>query len=233
MAHVVFERVSLRYPIYNARQQSLRNHIVRLATGGLISSEAGRAPYVTALEDVSFELKDGDSVGLIGYNGAGKSSLLRMLAGIYTPSLGRVRIQGLTATIFEIGAGLEPELSGYQNIINLAMMLGMTLEQAKKIIPDVEEFTELGSFLHLPVRTYSSGMTMRLMFAVATSRTPEIPLIDEMFSTGDEGFRKKLGSSIPYDRKFKHFRFCFSRPQSGVSMLQQGVGTRTWACQRS
>lgn len=196
MAKITFEHVTLQYPIYNAHGMSLRNQIVRIATGGRIEKEAGHITVVTALNDVSFELKDGDAIGLIGHNGAGKSTLLRTMAGIYQPALGRVERVGRVATVFEIGAGLEPELSGYENVFNLGMMMGMSYKQVKAILPDIEEFTELGDFLQLPVRTYSSGMTMRLMFAVATANTPEILLIDEMLSTGDASFQDKSKARI-------------------------------------
>jgi len=191
MAEISFENVTLSYPIYNNRNMSLRSQIVRIATGGTIEQEAGQHTVVTALKNVSFKLQDGDAVGLVGHNGAGKSTLLRTIAGIYQPVSGTIHRKGRVATVFEIGAGLEPELSGYENIINLGMMMGLSLNQAKALTPDVEEFTELGDFLKLPVRTYSSGMTMRLMFAVATSITPEILLIDEMFATGDSNFQEK------------------------------------------
>ena len=191
MAELIFKNVTLKYPVFNTRGMSLRNHLVRIATGGTIESDIGNVAVVTALKEVSFTLKQGDAVGLIGHNGAGKSTLLRTMAGIYQPTLGDVRRVGKVATVFEIGAGLEPELSGYDNIINLGMMMGMSAAEAEALTPDIEEFTELGDFLQLPVRTYSSGMVMRLMFAVATSVTPEILLIDEMFATGDAGFQEK------------------------------------------
>ncbi|MFM7011321.1 MAG: ABC transporter ATP-binding protein [Betaproteobacteria bacterium] len=168
---------------------------MRVATGGSIEKDS-RTTVITALKDVSFTLKDGDAVGLIGHNGAGKSTLLRTMAGIYPPSSGKVLCQGKTSTVFEIGAGLDPELSGYDNIIHLGMMMGLSYSEAKALTPDIEEFTELGDFLQLPIRTYSSGMTMRLMFAVATAVTPEILLLDEMFSTGDAGFQEKSQSRI-------------------------------------
>lgn len=170
---------------------SLRSQLLRLSTGGRIEAEAGNIKLVTALHDVSFELKDGDSVGLIGHNGAGKTTLLRTMAGIYTPVKGKIIREGSLATVFEIGAGLEQELSGYDNIFRMGLMMGMTLSEVRAKIPEIEDFTELGDFLRLPIRTYSSGMTMRLMFAVATSIQPEILLIDEMFGTGDAAFQKK------------------------------------------
>lgn len=169
---------------------SLRSHLMRVATGGKIEGDA-RTTIVTALDNVSFTLNDGDAVGLIGHNGAGKSTILRAMAGIYPPSLGSIERQGKTVTVFEIGAGLDNELSGYDNIIHLGMMMGLTYAEAKALTPDIEDFTDLGNFLYLPIRTYSSGMIMRLMFAVATATSPEILLLDEMFSTGDEDFQKK------------------------------------------
>lgn len=195
MAKIEFDNVSLRYPIYGSHGMSLRSHLMRVATGGNIEKDS-RTTVVTALREVSFTLKDGDAVGLIGHNGAGKSTMLRTMAGIYPPSSGKVIRQGKTATVFEIGAGLDYELSGYDNIIHLGMMMGLSYSEAKALTPDIEEFTELGDFLQLPIRTYSSGMTMRLMFAVATAVTPEILLLDEMFSTGDAGFKEKSQARI-------------------------------------
>lgn len=191
MARLKFENVTIQYPIYNSRGMSLRNQILRLGTGGKIEAEAGHINLVTALKDVSFELVDGDSIGLIGHNGSGKTTLLRTMAGIYVPVSGKVMRQGSLATVFELGAGMDLELSGYENIVRMGLMMGLTLNQARRRIPEIEEFTELGDFLQLPVRTYSSGMTIRLMFAVATSVEPEILLIDEMFGIGDPGFQEK------------------------------------------
>jgi len=191
MAKLEFRNVTVQYPIYSSRGMSLRNQLLRISTGGRIEAEAGKIQMVTALKDVSFCLNDGDSIGLIGHNGAGKTTLLRTMAGIYTPISGEVICQGSLATVFEIGAGMDAELSGYENIIRMGLLMGMTPEEAESKIPDIEEFTELGNFLQLPVRTYSSGMTMRLMFAMATSIQPEILLIDEMFGTGDSEFQHK------------------------------------------
>ncbi|TKI04223.1 ABC transporter ATP-binding protein [Martelella alba] len=190
MAELVFNEVTIAYPIYNARSQSLRRQLVRMGSGGRIGGGGG-VVTVTALNRVSFTLRDGDAVGLIGHNGAGKSTLLRAMAGIYPPTSGNVARVGTVATVFELGAGMDAELSGYENILRMLLLLGHNLKQAKAKIPDIEDFSELGRFLDLPVRTYSSGMTMRLMFAVATSVRPEILLIDEMFGTGDESFQKK------------------------------------------
>lgn len=190
MSFIEFENVSLRYPVYGNHSMSLRNNLLRVVTGGTIEKDS-RTTFITALKDVSFTINEGDAVGLIGHNGAGKSTMLRTMAGIYPPSSGRVSRQGKTATVFEIGAGFNPELSGYDNIINLGVMMGMSRSDAKVLTTDIEEFTELGDFLQLPIRMYSSGMTMRLMFAISTAITPEILLLDEMFSTGDANFQEK------------------------------------------
>ena len=195
MAKIKFDNVTLRYPVYNAHSMYLRNHLVRMATGGLIENSSNLM-VVTALNQVSFELNDGDAIGLVGHNGAGKSTLLRTIAGIYEPEQGKIIRQGRIATVLEIGAGLEAELTGYDNIISLGMMMGLSHAQAVALTPDIESFTELGDFLQLPVRTYSSGMTMRPMFAVATAITPEILLIDEMFATGDASFQQKSQERI-------------------------------------
>ncbi|MCB5202606.1 ABC transporter ATP-binding protein [Neorhizobium sp. T786] len=189
MTSLIFENVSLQYPIYNAQSMSLRSKIVQLGTGGKVSKRASGVITVQALDDVSFELKDGDAVGITGHNGAGKTTLLRAMAGIYNPISGNICRSGRVTTIIEIGAGLDDELSGYENIYRMGMLLGANYSEMDSRIESIGEFTELGAFLELPVHTYSSGMKMRLMFAVSTSVKPEILLIDEMFGTGDVAFQ--------------------------------------------
>jgi ABC-type polysaccharide/polyol phosphate transport system ATPase subunit len=191
MPHLEFSGVTVRYPVYNSRHMSLRNQLVRISTGGRIERESGHVQLVTALRDVSFRLDNGDSVGLIGHNGAGKSTLLRTMAGVYAPAEGRVIRDGRVATVLELGAGLDSELSGYENITRMSMLLGTPRERLREVTSDIEEFTELGGFLSLPVRTYSAGMTTRLMFAVATSTRPDILLLDEVFGAGDAEFQER------------------------------------------
>ncbi len=186
-----FENVTIQYPVYNHRSMSLRNQLVRISTGGRIESDAGHVQLVTALRNVSFELKKGDAVGLIGHNGAGKSTLLRSMAGVFAPAQGNITRVGRVATLLELGTGMDPELSGYENIVRMSMLLGMQKDEIVANTQEIEAFTQLGDFLQLPVRTYSSGMTMRLLFAVATSTKPDILLVDEMFGTGDAEFQIK------------------------------------------
>lgn len=196
MAHIIFDKVSIKYPVYSGASTSLKNALLNIGTGGLLSKFPGEVLTVTALNNVSFQLKDGDSVGLIGHNGAGKTTLLRAMAGIYAPVTGSIKSQGSISTIIELGAGLDSELSGYENIFRLGRLLGISNNLLKEMMPSIAEFTELGDFLEAPVRTYSSGMLMRLMFAVSTSSQPEILLVDEMFGTGDRNFQEKARSRM-------------------------------------
>jgi ABC-type polysaccharide/polyol phosphate transport system ATPase subunit len=192
MTYIRLYNVTVRYPIFNARATSIRHQLINISTGGRLRNDVG-AVSVTALRDVTMNI---DRVGLIGHNGAGKSTLLRTLAGIYEPSEGRIERRGRISTIFEIGAGLDPELSGYENIRRMGLLMGLSLSQMDAAIPEIEELTELGDFLSLPVRTYSAGMTTRLMFAVATAVPPEILLVDEMLGAGDSGFQKRAEERI-------------------------------------
>jgi ABC-type polysaccharide/polyol phosphate transport system ATPase subunit len=191
VAQLSFSNVTVQFPIYNSRSMSLRNQLVRVSTGGLIEQEAGHVQIVTALRNVSFELQHGDRVGLIGHNGAGKSTLLRTMAGIYAPVSGSVDRVGRVSTVLEMGAGMDLELSGYENIVRMGVLCGMSIPEIRAKTPEIEDFTQLGEFLNLPVRTYSSGMATRLMFAVSTASQPDILLVDEIFGTGDAEFQER------------------------------------------
>lgn len=184
-----FNNVTVEYPVYNSQSMSLRTKLVKISTGGRIDNGTGNIKIVTALKNVSFKLNKGDSVGLIGHNGAGKSTLLRTMAGIYNPSIGNIKREGQIATVLELGAGMDIELSGYENIIRMGVLMGMSIKNIIAKTQDIKDFTQLGDFLHLPVRTYSAGMSTRLMFAVATSTQPDILLVDEVFGMGDEEFQ--------------------------------------------
>ena len=189
MARAILQNVTLDYPIYGSRQKSLRQALFA-RTGGRVQVGEGRSHRVSvrALDAISLEFKDGDRVGLVGHNGAGKSTLLRVLAGVYEPTDGTITVEGRRSPLFNAAPGLDIEDSGYENIKTCGMYLGMTPEQIEKSIPDIVEFTELGEYLSLPVRSYSSGMVTRLSFAIATSIDPDILLLDEGLGTGDARF---------------------------------------------
>jgi lipopolysaccharide transport system ATP-binding protein len=149
-----------------------------------------------ALADVSFELPRGQGLGLVGENGAGKSTLLKILAGIVAPSHGRVAVHGKVASILELGSGFHPEFTGRQNIVLNAAMLGLTEPEVRAKTPEIIAWSELGDFIDQPVKTYSTGMAMRLGFAIATQVDPEVLIIDEALSVGDGYFQKKCMDKI-------------------------------------
>jgi ABC-2 type transport system ATP-binding protein len=174
------------FPIFDAKSRSLKKKVLG-KVGGSIGTEA-RAPIITALRDITLSLEEGDRVGLVGHNGAGKSSLLRVLAGIYEPTRGTARISGRVAPVFDLGVGTDPEISGYENIIIRGLFLGMTRKQMRARIEEIAEFTELGDYLAMPLRTYSTGMRIRLALGVVTSVDPEILLLDEGIGAVDADF---------------------------------------------
>jgi ABC-type polysaccharide/polyol phosphate transport system ATPase subunit len=193
VATVILENVSAHFPIYGAQQRSLRKAIFQRATGGSIERDEKNNDRVTvrALNDISLTLHDGDRVGLVGHNGAGKSTLLKLMAGIYQPVSGTIKVEGRITPLFDTMPGLAGEDTGYENIITSGMLIGMTRQQIEAKIPEIEEFCELGEYLTLPVRTYSTGMAMRLGFALVTALDPGVLLMDEGFGTGDQRFAER------------------------------------------
>jgi ABC-2 type transport system ATP-binding protein len=177
------------FPIFDARSRSLKKTVMGLV-GGNITTET-KVPVIEALQDISLSLRHGDRVGLVGHNGAGKSTLLRLLAGIYEPTRGTAEIHGRVAPVFELGVGMDPEISGLENIIVRGLFLGMTRKQMEERIDDIADFTELGDFLEMPLRTYSTGMRIRLALGVVTSIDPEILILDEGIGAVDAAFLEK------------------------------------------
>ncbi|MBD1602363.1 ABC transporter ATP-binding protein [Pseudomonas typographi] len=196
MSKITLNNLCLDFPVVSETGASLRKHLVRIGTGGIIASDHAKTTYVKALTDVNLSLVEGDRVGLIGHNGAGKSTLLRVLAGIYHPSAGTIRREGSIRTLFELGVGVDHELSGRKNISRLARLYNFNLANLDSDINKIEEFSELGGYLDLPVRSYSSGMQLRLLFAVATLYPSDILLIDEVFGVGDSGFQVRAKARI-------------------------------------
>jgi ABC-type polysaccharide/polyol phosphate transport system ATPase subunit len=191
MARVVLENVRVDFPIY-ATQRNLRAAIFNRAIGGLIQRQGNHNRVVVrALSGVSMTIEDGDRVGLIGHNGSGKSTLLKVIAGIYEPIEGRALVEGAVTPLFDMMPGLDPEDSGYENILTAGLLLGLSREQIESRIPRIEELSELGEYLSLPVRTYSAGMRMRLGFSLVTSVEPSILLMDEGIGAGDARFAER------------------------------------------
>lgn len=197
MASIVLDRVCVDFPIYDS-DRSLRKLLFRASIGGVVSNDPTRRNRLTvrALDDLSFTLNEGDRLGLIGHNGAGKSTLLRVMSGAYRPSSGSIRIEGVVSALLTLGMGIDPEETGYANIYNGCLLLGLTPAQIRGKIDEIADFTELGEYLRVPVRTYSSGMQVRLAFAVATSLQPDILLLDEVLGAGDAVFMIKARQRI-------------------------------------
>lgn len=189
MTHIKLVNASVTFSIYNAKTRSVRNEIIN-AIGGKIE-RGNNNTYIKALDSISLKIKDGDRVGLIGHNGAGKSTLLKLLAGIYEPTSGWAEVKGTVSSLTDIMMGMDPEISGYDNILMRCILMGMSFTEAKGKIDEIIHFSELESSIDLPMRTYSTGMSMRLAFSVATSITPDILIMDEMIGAGDAGFIEK------------------------------------------
>ena len=164
---------------------------MHLTTGGRIGRDAGNRICIEALTGVTLAFEHGDRVALIGHNGAGKTTLLRVIAGIYEPTGGTVYREGRVAPLFDLALGMDPEATGYENIMLRGRLLGLQAKEIRARIDEIAAFTELGDYLAMPARTYSCGMMLRLAFAVCTSIDPEIMLMDEWLGVGDAAFMEK------------------------------------------
>ena len=186
MATIKLHEVSVEIPIYSNHNRSIKNSLLKNLTKDKILPHS-----VKALNNITLDLRDGDRLGVMGPNGAGKSTLLRTLAGVYHPTSGSIDVSGSIASLIDISLGMDSEATGYENIRMRAIMMGMKLKEIKTIEEEIAEFTELGKFLELPIRTYSTGMHMRLGFAVSTTVPADIILMDEWLSVGDSDFLVK------------------------------------------
>jgi ABC-type polysaccharide/polyol phosphate transport system ATPase subunit len=189
MARINLKNVVVDFPIVNASSQSLQLRLFQ-SLGGKLTSHR-KTVVVRALDGVDLELRDGDRLGIIGHNGSGKTTLLRVLAGVYPPGQGSATIEGSISSFTDLTLGMDPESTGWENIIFRCAFMGMSFREAKRRTPAIAEFSELGEYLNLPTRTYSTGMFLRLAFAISTSIEPEILIMDEMISAGDAQFIEK------------------------------------------
>ncbi|MFQ5514333.1 MAG: ABC transporter ATP-binding protein [Myxococcota bacterium] len=188
MAEILVDSITVQFPIFDVNARSLRKELMRMSTGGRIQTDVDDHVVITALENVSFTLREGDRLGIIGPNGAGKSTLLRAIAGIYEPHRGRICVRGRVAPLFDITLGMDSDATGYENIKIRGLFLQMTPAQIKEHASDIVAFSELGSYMNMPIRTYSTGMRVRLAFAIATAQPSDILLFDEMIGAGDAKF---------------------------------------------
>lgn len=187
----------VEFPIYSfTGHRSFKKSLLNLATGGALAKDAANRVVVRALDNLNFEFREGDRVGLIGNNGSGKSTLLQVLAGIYEPVSGNLKVNGRITSMLGITLGMDAEVTGVENIYLRGQLMGLSRRQIDAMVDDIAEFAGIGDFLNLPLRTYSSGMAMRLAFAVATSVDADIILMDEWLSVGDADFVTKAKAKL-------------------------------------
>lgn len=197
MTHIRITDAVVRYPLYSSsRQRSLLTFAAHKASFGRVAREAGDITVVQALNGVSVDLKEGDRLALFGRNGSGKTTFLKMCAGLILPDEGDTSIQGSHAAIINPGAGLDPEKTGAENVEYTGRLLGVRKQAREALRAEVADFTELGDFMNLPVRTYSAGMMVRLLFALATSIERDIIIADEVLGAGDALFVEKAAARV-------------------------------------
>lgn len=196
MASITLNQLGIDFPIYSTSTRSLKQQIVRITTGGLIKETNNHTVYVRALNQLSLQFNSGEIIGIIGHNGAGKSTLLRVLAGIYEPSTGTIDIQGKVSALLDLSFGMDTESTGYENILINGIIRGLKKSAIRKKADAIATFTELGKYLHMPIRTYSDGMRLRLAFSLAMHLPSEILILDEVISVGDQAFMQKAQTRL-------------------------------------
>ena len=191
MGYIRAKDIVVDFPTYGSASRSLKRAMIRVATGGVLANDASKRLVVRALDRVNLEFVEGDRVGLMGHNGSGKTTLLRVLAGAYEPVSGEIEVRGKISSMLNVWLGMDLEATGYENIYMRGAIMGMRRVQVDGLLEEIAAFTELGDYLSMPLRTYSSGMAMRLAFAVSTSVPADIILMDEWLSVGDAEFAGK------------------------------------------
>ncbi len=188
MPHVVVENVSVKFRVYHDHSPSIKDKFANVFRR---KHKYGGFSDFWAVNDISLEIKEGDRVGIIGHNGAGKSTFLKTLCRVYEPTKGQIVTEGRIAPLLEIGAGFHPEFTGRENIYLNGAILGYTKDELLKLEQEIIDFAELAEFIETPVKYYSTGMYMRLAFSLATAISPEIIILDEIFAGGDAAFVQK------------------------------------------
>lgn len=198
MARIQLDDVQIDLPVFTSRSRGFLNSVFRFGRveQQRLQSSGFFTVQVHALREIRLAIQDGERVGLVGPNGAGKTTLLRVLSGAYEPLCGTVKLEGRIGSLTDLTLGMDPEANGYENIRMRGIHLGKSQPEIASLATEIEAFSELGPHLHLPVRTYSAGMQLRLAFALATAIVPDILLMDEVVSTGDSAFQAKAKARI-------------------------------------
>ena len=191
------KNISIEFPIYENSHRSMKNTLIGLSTGGRLGVTGDNGiQVVKAIDGIDFEFKEGERVGLLGHNGSGKTTLLRALSGVYKPVRGDLQVKGRVTSLLDISMGLDPDATGFENIFLRGIINGQKHQDILSHVDEIAEFSELGEYLNLPVRTYSSGMSLRLAFAISTSIETDILLMDEWLSVGDASFSQKAAKRM-------------------------------------
>ena len=192
MASILLKNACVDFPIYNSSTgRSLKYHLMQAATGGLMGSNEQGHVIVKALHDICLDLKEGDRLGVLGPNGAGKSTLLRVISGVYAPTGGSIEVQGKVTSLIDLSLGMDSESTGIENIFLRGALLGYSRRWLSTKVEEIVDFAGIGNFIEMPLRTYSTGMQMRLAFSIATLQQPEILVMDEWLTVGDAEFQEK------------------------------------------
>jgi ABC-2 type transport system ATP-binding protein len=196
MAHIHLNNATLDLPIYDVQGRSLKKRLASLRSRGADAEKKSDVVVLRALNDLTLQIQTGDRIGLVGHNGAGKSTLLRVLAGIYSPTSGTIETSGKKVPLLDISLGMDENSTGWQNVRLRGLLLGMSDDEIKRKQEEIGNFSELGDFLNLPIRTYSTGMRVRLGFAISTAVDADILLLDEVMGVGDASFKDKANKRL-------------------------------------
>ena len=191
MGYIRATDLHVQFAVYGIGSRSLKKSLLHAATGGALATDAA-AVVVKALDGVSLEIREGERIGLKGHNGSGKTTLLRVLAGAYEPVSGTLEMRGSVVSMLSITLGMDPDATGHENIFLRGAIMGLSRKATEEIVDDVVSFAGIGDYIYLPLRTYSSGMAMRLAFAISTVVSADIILMDEWLNVGDAEFAGKV-----------------------------------------
>jgi lipopolysaccharide transport system ATP-binding protein len=196
MALINLKDACLNYQVMGLKSQSLRKKFLSFATGGHVNTDSSDVAIINALRNINLNIISGDRVGLIGGNGAGKTSLLKLISGIYTLTHGSIEIEGSMSSLVDVNFGIDPEATGRENILFRCLLMGYSLERIKELESEIIEFSGLGDYIDLPTSSYSSGMNVRLAFSMSTFVNSDIVLMDEWLTVGDQNFEQKAGDRL-------------------------------------